>query len=52
MSINYTNTLEKQFIMNPPWVLKNAWKLLESNNYLNILILNAIRLIYFFLRIP
>lgn len=30
MSINYTNTLEKQFIMNPPWILRNTWKVLES----------------------
>jgi hypothetical protein len=30
MSINYTNTLEKQFILNPPWVLKKTWSVLES----------------------
>lgn len=30
MSINFTNTLEKEFIYNPPWILKSSWKIIES----------------------
>lgn len=35
MSVNFTCTLEKEFIMNPPYIVKKTWNLVESKKFLN-----------------
>ena len=35
MSINYTSTLEKMYILNPSFIFNTTWKVVESN--LNII---------------
>lgn len=30
MSVNFTCTLEKQYIMNPPFMVRKAWSVIES----------------------
>jgi hypothetical protein len=31
MSTNYCATLEKMYIINPPWIVKKTWSIIENN---------------------